>query len=137
MAIKVPNQIRLLFCVYLTPTPKLGFLDATDSCGEQPLLPFEAANLGSINLSNIVKSGKVDFNKLKNIIHKAIHFLDNVIDMCKYPMPETKEIARKNRKIGLGVMGFADMLVKLKIPYNSEKAVSTAEKIIAFIRNFN
>ncbi len=116
------------------PTPKLGILESTDSCGEQPLLPFEAANLGSINLSNMVKNEKIDFNKLKNTIHKAIHFLDNVIDMCHYPNLETKEIVNANRKIGLGVMGFADMLIKLKIPYNSEKAVKTADKIIAFIR---
>ena len=136
------------------PTPKLGILESTDSCGEQPLLPYESANLGSINLSNIIKSskiskkflghkksqsdffvnGKIDFNKLKNITHKAIHFLDNVIDMCNYPNNETRDIVSKNRKIGLGVMGFADMLIKLKIPYNSEKAVKTAEKLIAFIR---
>jgi ribonucleoside-diphosphate reductase alpha chain len=136
------------------PTPKLGMLESTDSCGEQPLLPFEAANLGSINLSNFIKSskiskkflghkksqsdffvnGKIDFNRLKTTVHIAVHFLDNVIDMCKYPTPETKEIVYKNRKIGLGVMGFADMLIKLKIPYNSEKAVKTAENILSFIR---
>ncbi len=116
------------------PTPKLGILEATDSCGEQPLLPYESANLGSINLSNMVKAGKINFGKLKAIIHKAIHFLDNVIDMCCYPNPETKEIVYANRKIGLGVMGFADMLIKLKIAYNSEKAVKTVERLIAFIR---
>jgi len=116
------------------PTPKLGILESTDSCGEQPLLPYESANLGSINLSNAIKNGKIDFNKIKNIVHTAIHFLDNVIDMCNYPTQETKDIVSKNRKIGLGVMGFADMLIKLKIPYNSEQAVKTAEKLIAFIR---
>ncbi|MCH8003043.1 MAG: adenosylcobalamin-dependent ribonucleoside-diphosphate reductase [Nanoarchaeota archaeon] len=116
------------------PIPELGILEATDSCGEQPLLPYESANLGSINLSNMAKNGNINFNKLKTTIHNAIHFLDNVIDMCHYPSPETKEIVHANRKIGLGVMGFADMLIKLKIPYNSEKAVKTAEKIIAFIR---
>ncbi|MCH8328926.1 MAG: adenosylcobalamin-dependent ribonucleoside-diphosphate reductase [Nanoarchaeota archaeon] len=116
------------------PTPKLGILESTDSCGEQPLLPYESANLGSINLSNMVKDGKINFNKLKNTVHIAIHFLDNVIDMCNYPTPETKEIVHANRKIGLGVMGFADVLIKLKIPYNSEKAVKIAEKTIAFIR---
>jgi len=116
------------------PTPKLGKLESTDSCGEQPLLPYESANLGSINLANMITNNKINFDKLGKIVHKAIHFLDNVIDMCKYPNPETKEIVSKNRKIGLGVMGFADMLVKLKIAYNSEKAVKTAEKIIAFIR---
>ena len=116
------------------PTPKLGMLESTDSCGEQPLLPYESANLGSINLSNMVKNGNIDFNKLKNTVNKVIHFLDNVIDMCHYPTQETKEIVHKNRKIGLGVMGFAEMLIKLKIPYNSDKAVKTAEKIISCIR---
>lgn len=116
------------------PTPKLGLLEATDSCGEQPLLPYESANLGSINISNMMKKGNINFNKLKNTVHKAIHFLDNVIDMCNYPNNETKGIVYANRKIGLGVMGFADMLIKLKIPYNSERAVKTAEKIIVFIR---
>jgi ribonucleoside-diphosphate reductase alpha chain len=82
----------------------------------------------------MVGNGNINFNKLKNVVHTAIHFLDNVIDMCRYPNPETKEIVYANRKIGLGIMGFADMLIKLKIPYNSEKAVKTAEKLIAFIR---
>jgi len=116
------------------PTPKLGFLESTDSCGEQPLLPYESANLGSINLSNMIKKNKIDFNKLKKVIHASIHFLDNVIDMCNYPTPETKQIVYANRKIGLGIMGFAEMLVRLKIPYNSEKAINTAEKLLAFIR---
>ena len=116
------------------PTPELGVLEATDSCGEQPLLPYESANLGSINLSNMAKNEKIDFNKLKTTVHRAIHFLDNVIDMCDYPNKGTKEIVYSNRKIGLGVMGFADTLIKLKIPYNSERAVKTAEKIIGFIR---
>jgi len=116
------------------PTPALGMLESTDSCGEQPLLPYESANLGSINLSNMVENGKIDWGKLKLTIHKAIHFLDNVIDMCHYPNPETKEIVHENRKIGLGVMGFAEMLIKLKISYNSEKAVKIVDKIISIIR---
>lgn len=116
------------------PTPELGVLEATDSCGEQPLLPYESANLGSINLSNMAKNEKIDFNKLKTTVHRAIHFLDNVIDMCDYPNKGTKEIVYSNRKIGLGVMGFADMLIKLKIPYNSENAVKMAEKVMRFIR---
>ena len=116
------------------PTPTLGPLESTDSCGEQPLLPYESANLGSINLSNMVKTNNIDFNKLKSTVHKAIHFLDNVIDMCKYPIPETIPIVHGNRKIGLGIMGFAEMLIKLKIPYNSEKAVKVAEQAISFIR---
>jgi ribonucleoside-diphosphate reductase alpha chain len=116
------------------PTPKLGMLESTDSCGEQPLLPYEASNLGSINLSNMAKNEKIEFNKLKNIVHSAIHFLDNVIDMCHYPTPETREIVHANRKVGLGVMGFAEMRIKLNIPCSSERAVKTAERIMAFIR---
>ena len=116
------------------PVPKLGILESTDSCGEQPLLPYESANLGSINLSNMITNGKINFKKLGKTVNKAIHFLDNVIDMCSYPTQETNEIVMKNRKIGLGVMGFAEMLVKLRIPYNSEKAVRAAESIIGFIR---
>jgi len=116
------------------PTPKSGFIESTDSCGEQPLLPYESANLGSINLSNFAVNKKIDYNKLKKVVHIAIHFLDNVIDMCNYPSEETKKIVSANRKIGLGIMGFADMLVKLEIPYDSEKAVRTADNVISFIR---
>ncbi|MBI2135254.1 adenosylcobalamin-dependent ribonucleoside-diphosphate reductase [Candidatus Woesearchaeota archaeon] len=116
------------------PTPRLGMLESTDSCGEQPLLPYESANLGSINLSNMIDSGKINFKKLEKTVHLAIHFLDNVIDMCNYPTPETKDVVGKNRKIGLGIMGFAEMLVKMKIPYNSDKAVKAAGNLISFIR---
>ncbi len=116
------------------PTPKLGSIEATDSCGEQPLLPYESANLGSINLFNFVVDKKINYNSLKKIVHLAVHFLDNVIDMGHYPSEETKKIVRQNRKIGLGVMGFADMLIKLKIPYDSEKAVKLADKLMDFIR---
>ena len=115
------------------PTPKLGKIESTDSCGEQPLLPYEACNLGSINLSNIVYNKKINFEKLKKIIHAAVHFLDNVIDMCEYPLKENKKIASKSRKIGLGVMGFADMLVKLRIAYDSEQGLKTAEEVMKFI----
>src|SRR3989338_5573183 len=115
------------------PTPKLGSIESTDSCGEQPLLPYESCNLGSINLSNIVKNKEIDFEKLKKTIHSAVHFLDNVIDMCNYPLKENKKIVYKNRKIGLGVMGFADMLIKLGIAYDSEKGTKTAEEVMKFI----
>lgn len=116
------------------PTPKLGKIESTDSCGEQPLLPYESANLGSINLSNFVHNHKIDYNRLKNVVHKSIHFLDNVIDMGNYPSEETKKIVKQNRKIGLGIMGLADSLIELEIPYDSEKAVKLADKLMSFIR---
>ena len=116
------------------PTPALGGIESTDSCGEQPLLPYESANLGSINLSNFVKNKKIDFGRLGKVAHKAVHFLDNAIDMCNYPADETKKIVKQNRKIGLGIMGFADMLIKLEIPYDSENAINIADKLMAFIR---
>ena len=115
------------------PTPKLGRIESTDSCGEQPLLPYESCNLGSINLSNIVVNKRISLTKLKKIVHSAIHFLDNVIDVCDYPLDENREIVEQNRKIGLGVMGFSDMLVKLGIAYDSDKGIKTAEQIMKFI----
>jgi len=115
------------------PTPNLSAIESTDSCGEQPLLPYESCNLGSINLSNVVKNRIINFEKLKRIIHTSVHFLDNVIDMCNYPLKENKKIVYKNRKIGLGVMGFADMLIKLGIAYDSEKGTKTAEEVMKFI----
>jgi len=99
------------------------------------LLANESCNLGSINLSKFVKNKKIDYNSLRQTVHKAVHFLDNVIDMNSYPLPEVEQMTKANRKVGLGVMGFTDMAVMLRIPYGSETSFKLAEEIMKFIRD--
>ncbi len=118
------------------PTPKMGSLEATNPCGEQPLLPYESCTLGSINLTRVIDGNAIDYGKLESLVHLAVHFLDNVVEVNRHPIPRTGEWSRMNRKIGLGVMGFADMLILLGVSYQSEQALRLAGEIMSRIQRY-
>ncbi len=115
------------------PVPHLGAYEATNPCGEQPLLPYDVCNLGSINLGAFVRNGQLDWDGLRRVIHLSTHFLENVIDANQYPLPEITELAQRIRRIGLGVMGLADVFVRLGVPYDSEDGVALGRKIQQFV----
>ena len=118
---------------YYNPVPHLGAYEATNPCGEQPLLPYDVCNLGSVNVGAFVKDGAVDWDGMRQVIHLSTHFLENVIDANNYPLPEITDLAQRIRRIGLGVMGFADLLIRLGIPYDSEEGVAMGRRVQQFL----
>jgi len=116
------------------PLPKLGEIAATDPCGELPLYPYESSVLGSINLAHMVENKLINWKKLKSTVHCAVEILDNAIDVSEYPNKKTEEASKQTRKIALGIMGYADMLYQLEIPYDSEKGIETARNVMSFIQ---
>ncbi|MGH7734321.1 MAG: adenosylcobalamin-dependent ribonucleoside-diphosphate reductase, partial [Gemmatimonadales bacterium] len=118
---------------YYNPVPQLGSYEATNPCGEQPLLPYDVCNLGSVNVGAFVKDGEVDWDGMRQVIHLSTHFLENVIDANNYPLPEITALAQKIRRIGLGVMGLADLLIRLGIPYDSEAGVEMGRRVQRFL----
>ncbi|MFH0937150.1 MAG: adenosylcobalamin-dependent ribonucleoside-diphosphate reductase, partial [Candidatus Daviesbacteria bacterium] len=115
------------------PTPGLGMIESTNPCGEQPLLPYDACTLGGVNVGKCVVDGTIDWKKLGETVRMVVHFLDNVLDMNNYPIEAVNDMTRKIRRIGLGVMGFADMLVQLEVGYNTDEGLKVAEEVMEFI----
>ena len=117
------------------PTPHLGEIESTNPCGEQPLLPYESCNLGSVNLARFVRDKMIDYNHLAEVIKVAVRFLDNIIDLNNFPLEQIRERTHGNRKVGLGVMGWADTLIQLEVPYDSQDALDLAERIMKFVKD--